>query len=511
MRHVRRLICVCLLAVVTQTAQAEYELVWADEFEGATLDAASWTCEAYYGVVRSARDTAFYTDRPANVRVVDGALTIVAQKEAHDLAAFTTARVNTCGKRAFTYGRFSVRMKAPLAAGLRPQLTLLPAELTYGGWPASGGIDVVDATGGALTSGLHYGGSGPRGSHTETRYPQAATGASDDGYHVYTVEWQPYEIRWYVDDALAAVQNQWRSDGGPFPAPFDQPFYLALGLAVETPEVARLEGWPYALQIDWIRVYQAKGNRAPEVKLLEPAAGATCPAGQSVTLRAEASDPDGNLAGVEFFSGETRLTFDREAPFSFDWSAPDGCHRVVARAIDEDGFARAASAEITVGRGCPPTPFHGRPAAIPGRIEAEDFDESQKGEAYFDTDAANNGGAYRPESGVDIQPCNEGGFNLAWMIDHEWTRYTVDVATAGRYVVRCRVASPNDSARIHLELDGKNITGPLAIPNTGDWQKFTDIVVRDVDVAAGEHVLKMVVEKDGLNLNYIAFALSDEK
>lgn len=233
-------------------------------------------------------------------------------------------------------------------------------------------------------------------------------------------------------------------------------------------------------------------------------------AGQSVTLRADASDVDDNLVGVEFYSGDQRLALDRDEPFSFEWSPADGCYDVIARAVDEDGFGRSDNTEIIVGKGCPPTPFHGRPAAIPGRIEAEDFDKSRKNDAYFDTDASNNGGAYRLDCGVDIQPCSAGGFNLGWMIAGEWTRYTVAVTEAGKYDVRCRVASPNDTARIHLELDGTNITGPLPIPNTGDWQNFTDVVVRGVSLAKGEQVLRMVVESEGLNLDYVEFTRSGD-
>jgi beta-glucanase (GH16 family) len=486
-------------------AWAGYEQVWAEEFDGADLDAARWTCPTHHGVVRSARDAGFYTDRPANVRIEDGRLKIMARKEAFDLASYTTARLHTHGKRAFTYGRFSVRMKVPVAAGVRPQVGLRPVELKYGGWPASGGVDIVDAVDGVPHAALHFGGSGPRGTHVADRYPEADGGARGDGFHVYTLEWQPYEIRWYCDGELVAVRNDWSSAGGPYPAPFDRPFYIAVGLAVENPEAAEREGWPYALEIDWIRVAQAEGNRAPSVRLLQPAADATIPAGGDVLLRAEASDPDGDLAGVAFYQGMTRLGLDREPPFAFDWAAPDGCYTVTARAVDEAGFARAESVEITVGRGCPPTPFGGTPARIPGRIEAENFDESRKGEAYFDTDPGNNGGAYRRESAVDIEPCSDGGFNLGWMIGGEWTRYTVEVAETSAYDVRCRVASPNDTARIRLELDGENITGPLTIPNTGDWQSFADVTVRGVRLTAGEHVLRMVVEREGLNLDYIEF------
>jgi beta-glucanase (GH16 family) len=497
-----------LLTLAISTARAEYELVWAEEFDAASVDPANWTCPVHHGVVRTAGDVAFYTDRPANVRVENGQLVLVAQREAYDLAAFTSGRLHTYDQRAFTYGRVEMRVQAPSQSGLRPQARLLPVALTYGSWPASGGIDIFEVVDGVRSSGLHFGGSGPRGVQVANPLDEKNQDKPGDGFHVYAVEWQPYEIRWFIDNALVAVQNRWWSAEAPYPAPFDRPFYLALGLYVEDPGAAQLPEPAYAMRIDWIRVYQAQGNRAPLVKLTDPAPDAQLPAAKETVIRADASDPDGNLAAVEFYSGAKRLAVDRAAPFEFLWSPPDGCYRVAARALDADGFARADSVKVTVGRGCPPTPFHGSPAAIPGRIEAEDFDESQKGEAYFDTDASNNGGAYRPDSGVDIQPCSEGGFNLGWMIDGEWTRYTVKVAAAGKYDVRCRVGSPRDTARIHLEVDGKPITDSLAIPNTGEWQNYTDVVVRGVPLPAGEQVLRLVVDREGLNLDYIEFTPS---
>ena len=71
--------------------------------------------------------------------------------------------------------------------------------------------------------------------------------------------------------------------------------------------------------------------------------------------------------------------------------------------------------------------------------------------------------------------------------------------------IRIRVGSPNDTAQIHLEMDGTDITGPLTIPNTGDWQNWTDVVVRKVHLSAGVRVLRMVVDTHGLNLNYTEF------
>ena len=79
----------------------------------------------------------------------------------------------------------------------------------------------------------------------------------------------------------------------------------------------------------------------------------------------------------------------------------------------------------------PPGPYLGRPHAIPGIIEAIDFDHGGEGVAYHDKEAENFGGFYRPREGVDIQSTSEGGCGVSWVEDGEWLEYTVDVAEAG--------------------------------------------------------------------------------
>jgi hypothetical protein len=264
------------------------------------------------------------------------------------------------------------------------------------------------------------------------------------------------------------------------------------------------------MYVDWIRVYQTGGNnKPPQVKIKSPASKAKL-AGGDIVIETTASDPDGNLEKVEFYNGDKLIGEANKPPYNFKWVAGDGCFKIIARAIDREGFVCADSIEVENGIGCPPVPYHGKPSEIPGKIEAEDFDESPKGEAYFDSDSANNGGAYR-NTGVDIQPCSEGGFDIGWMETDEWMQYTVNVTKAGRYDIRCRVGSPNDTAKIHIEFNGVNKTGSLAVPLTGDWQKYTDLIARDVKLAEGVQVMKVFVEFSGLNLNYIEIAPSKGK
>jgi beta-glucanase (GH16 family) len=77
-------------------------------------------------------------------------------------------------------------------------------------------------------------------------------------FHTYALEWDPTELRWYVDDVLYAMQNAWSTTGGPYPAPFDQPFYLLLNVAVggDFPGAPNATTeFPVTMEVDWVRVY----------------------------------------------------------------------------------------------------------------------------------------------------------------------------------------------------------------------------------------------------------------
>lgn len=148
------------------------------------------------------------------------------------------------------------------------------------------------------------------------------------------------------------------------------------------------------------------------------------------------------------------------------------------------------------------TPYGGAPREIPGTIESEDYDVGGQAFAYSDNDSVNSGGAYRTGEGVDVETCSAGGFNVGWTNKGEWLEYTVHVGTAGNYDIRATVASPEGSS-IHVQLDGKDITGSMAIAATGGWQEWTTIIRSGAVFDAGVHFLKVVEENSGFNIDKI--------
>jgi alpha-L-fucosidase len=145
------------------------------------------------------------------------------------------------------------------------------------------------------------------------------------------------------------------------------------------------------------------------------------------------------------------------------------------------------------------------PHSAPGSIEAEDFDTGCPGDAYVDRDDVNEGGQYRPNQGVDIEQCAAGGFNVGWTHAGEWMAYTVTVSRTASYQISFHVASSYDSGRFHLECDGVDKTGMMAVPNTAGFQNW-EVVTKPVTLDAGEHVLKVVVDGDFFNFDKMVIA-----
>ncbi len=240
-------------------------LVWSDEFDGTALDPYSWFFEtgdgSEYGVPGWGNNELQYY-LPDNAWLEGGMLKIEAREESVGAFDYTSARINTRDRFAFRYGRIEARMRLPGGQGLWPAFWLLPQDSPYGGWAASGEIDIMEAVnlggaGGNTVHGtIHYGAEWPGNQYSGEAY-LVPTNARDD-FHTYAIEWDNGEIRWYVDDVMYAMRNSWSSTGGPFPAPFDQPFYIIFNVAVGgnwpgAPDAST--AFPVTMEVDWVRVY----------------------------------------------------------------------------------------------------------------------------------------------------------------------------------------------------------------------------------------------------------------
>jgi hypothetical protein len=148
------------------------------------------------------------------------------------------------------------------------------------------------------------------------------------------------------------------------------------------------------------------------------------------------------------------------------------------------------------------TPFGGAPVALPGAIQAANFDEGGEGVAYHDTTSGNTGGAYRG-SDVDLQQSSEGGYNIGWIDTGEWVNYTVWVPAAGSYTATLRVASPGGGGSLHIGFNGpSSVWQTVMVPRTGDWQSWTSVAV-PVTLGAGVQQMTLLFDTPGFNISAV--------
>ena len=244
-----------------------WTLVWSDEFDGARLDPEAWFFEngdgSQYGIPGwGNNELQWYLENSAALR--DGKLIITAREESAGGKRYTSARINTRDRFAFRYGRIEASIRMPAGQGIWPAFWMLPQDDVYGTWAASGEIDIVEAvnlrgTGGNNIFGtIHYGGESPANQFSGNEY--LVPGDATTEFHTYALEWDSTvpELRWYVDDILYSVKNDWFTRGASFPAPFNEEFYILLNVAVGgnfpgPPNSSTV--FPVEMEVDYVRVY----------------------------------------------------------------------------------------------------------------------------------------------------------------------------------------------------------------------------------------------------------------
>ena len=195
--------------------------------------------------------------------------------------SYTSGRISTQNLKTFTYGRFEVRAKVPNGQGYLPAFWLMANdENVYGQWPRCGEIDCMEVMGqdtNKLYGTIHYG--NPHAESQGTYTIKDGEKSFSDDFHTFTCDWEPGKITWYVDGKKYHEESNWHSttEGQgtlTYPAPFDQPFYIILNLAVggswvgNPNETTNFKNNPFV--VDYVRVYQKdsydENVTRPEVK-----------------------------------------------------------------------------------------------------------------------------------------------------------------------------------------------------------------------------------------------------
>ncbi len=175
--------------------------------------------------------------------------------------------------------------------------------------------------------------------------------------------------------------------------------------------------------------------------------------------------------------------------------------------ISSNGTSASDEVSVTVlpGANTVQSPFGGVPKVIPGRIEAEEYDFGGQSIAYVDLTVGNSDGVFRNDN-VDIIPTTDegGGYTISSIGAGEWLEYTVNVTSTGIYNFEVRVASPKRDQRLHIELDGVNVSGSIKVPYTGGWQNWRTVKTGNIPLTQGKNkILRIHMDTDGYNLNYL--------
>jgi len=240
-----------------------YELVWSDEFDYTGLpDATKWSYDVG-GNGWGNSELQYYTNaRTENARVENGYLTIEAHNETYSSNSYTSARLVTKQKGDWLYGRIEVRAKLPSGLGTWPAIWMLPTDWNYGGWPASGEIDIMEHVGYDPTT--IYGTVHTQAyNHTLGTQVGSNTQVPDceSAFHIYAIEWDADKIDFYVDNTKYLTFN---NEGSWEEWPFDKRFHLILNIAVGGSwggsQGVDPSAFPVSMLVDYVRVYQDVSN-----------------------------------------------------------------------------------------------------------------------------------------------------------------------------------------------------------------------------------------------------------
>lgn len=234
--------------------------VWSDEFNytGAP-DTTKWNYDIGSRNGWGNNELQYYTRELANARVENGLLIIEAHKDSLGSSAYTSSRLVSKRKGDWLYGRIEVRARLPHGRGTWPAVWMLSTDWTYGGWPASGEIDIMEHVGydpGVIHGTIHT----EAYNHIRQTQKEGQVNIDDAQreFHIYAVNWTENKIDFFVDDKLYHTVT--RSANDTFAEwPFDQRFHLLMNLAVGGNWGGK-NGvdesiWPQRLEVDYVRVY----------------------------------------------------------------------------------------------------------------------------------------------------------------------------------------------------------------------------------------------------------------
>ena len=308
------LLLTVMILPIHLSAATSWSLIWSDEFNGtngSAVDSTKWSL-VDKGDGFGNGELQYYTPRTNNSYQENGNLVIKTIKESYSGKNYTSAKLTSQNKGDWTFGRFEMRAKLPKGRCVWPAFWMMPTNSSYGGWPVSGEIDIMELRGDQMDKiggTIHFGNPWK---YLGQNYFLPSGQSFADAFHIFAVEWDSGQIRWYVDGTLYETRNhtEWYCSAAsestnPY-APFDKNFYMQLNVAVGGPNTPYTGNqspddsvFPQYMYVDYVRAYkQVTTTPTPTppsgAGLLSQ--GKTASASSSQTGNGAANGNDGNTA-----------------------------------------------------------------------------------------------------------------------------------------------------------------------------------------------------------------------
>lgn len=582
---IKRLIYVLLLVFVSSVffpymlfSQC-LELVWSDEFDYTGLpDPNKWTFETggnWYN-----NELQYYRDGTNNAEVIDGKLVITAKEEPYGGNDYTSARMITFQNGGtWKYGKVEARIRLPYGQGIWPAFWMLGKNFQTVPWPACGEIDIMEMIGGGDNDKTIHGTAhweDYNGNHAYTGGSKTlASGIYADAFHIFAMEWNTNQIRWFMDGVQyysLDISSQDKSE-------FDAEFFIILNIAVGgdwpgNPDATTV--FPQTMEVDYVRVYSSDDYLKivgpdevypAEQDLLfqlpyDPGSSYswTLPAGAELTSPADSNAVSVNwgceegtvacsitttcgtyelefpvalkeyqITGDHFFTdNQTGMVYSvpEISGNTYTWFVPPGAtiasgqgtHSILLDMGTEEGVVNV-EIENACGKdslvkyllhpGQYPYPDPMKPHSLPGIIYPVEFDYGGEGVAYHDNTATNQGNASRQDEYVDTE-WGDGGETIGYVLGGEWLEYTIRVDTPGVYFTELRVASDiTTPGPMKILINGEDRLGNIPISQTGGWSSFVSIFPGQIQLYAGDTLLRYEVVIGGFNIGRLRFVSYD--
>ncbi|MBR2195079.1 MAG: endo-1,4-beta-xylanase [Salinivirgaceae bacterium] len=237
--------------------------------------------------------------------------------------------------------------------------------------------------------------------------------------------------------------------------------------------------------------------------------------GDSTVIKGKASCADTAIAEIRLYCDSTLIAKVDTSVIEYLWKPIEPG----AFTFKMQAFSSVSSTlferDCTVKACEPAKPFHGTPIALPGKLEAEDFDLGENTIAYSDSDEGNNGSNTYRISDIDIDKNDGDGWVVGWTNSGEWMQYTVKVDKEQLMMWTARVSSGTNGSAFSIRMGDINLTGKVNVPQTASnsWGTYTEIKGRTlVPMPAGTYPIRIQIEGSSCNIDYLVFetATGDE-